>query len=499
MSYLDQLKLKNSETFTLNGAKTWSTTGNACLDLFAVAGGMRYRKAGDLISLFERAYIEEPETAMKLLFYIRDIRGGMGERRVFRILLRHVAKTWPKSAEKNVRLISEYGRFDDLFCLLGTPSENEVIKVVRAQLDSDLAALEERKNGNVNAHISLLAKWMPSINTSSFRACKTARRLAKALGMAESKYRKMLSALRANICLAERYLTEKRPEKVQYSAVPAGAMLKYCRTFERKDKERFEDFILSTMCGVKTLHADTLFPYEIIRPFFDSYSLKSPDCRDALEALWCSLPKTVSAENAISVVDTSGSMFWILREKQVQPILIAVALGLYHAENCKGAFHNHFITFESNPHLIEIHGKTLEDKLSYICSAPCGFSTNLEAVFDLLLDTAIKFNTLQDELPSTLYIISDMEFNCAVSNPNDTVFENAKKSFEANGYHLPVVVFINVNSWQMQTPVRAHDKGSALMSGASVHSFKERCDPNTTPLNHMYKILLSDRYKEVHA
>lgn len=496
MSYLDQLKQKNSETLTLNGAKTWSATGNACLDLFAAAGGMRYRKAGDLIRLFDRAYIEEAETAMKLLFYIRDIRGGMGERRVFRILLRHTAKTWPKSAEKNVRLISEYGRFDDLFCLLGTPSENEVIKVVRAQLDSDLAALKERKNGNVNAHISLLAKWMPSINTSSLRARKTARCLAKALGMKASNYRKMLSALRAGICLAERYLTEKRPEKVQYSAVPAGAMLKYCRTFKRKDKERFEDFILSVMCGDKTLHADTLFPYEIIRPFFGKSSIKSPDGRDTLEALWYSLPKTVSAENAISVVDVSGSMFCGL---QVKPILIAVALGLYHAENCKGAFHNHFITFESNPHLIEIHGKTLEDKLRYICSAPWGGSTNLEAVFNLLLNTAIKSNTPQDELPSTLYIISDMEFNCAVSNSDDTVFENAKKSFEANGYKLPVVVFINVNSWQMQAPVRAHDKGAALMSGASVNSFKERCDPNTTPLSHMYKILLSDRYKEVHA
>ena len=130
MSYLEQLKQKNSETYTLNGAKTWSTTGNACLDLFAVAGGMRYRDESELIRLFENAYIEEPETAMKLLFYIRDIRGGMGERSVFRTLIRHVAKTWPRSAKKNVRLISEYGRFDDLFCLLDTPAEDDVISVV---------------------------------------------------------------------------------------------------------------------------------------------------------------------------------------------------------------------------------------------------------------------------------------------------------------------------------------------------------------------------------
>ena len=206
MSYLHSLKQKNSEMLTLNGAKNWSTTGNACLDLFAVAGGMRYRKPVELIRLFERAYIEEPDTAMKLLFYIRDIRGGMGERKIFRTLIRHVAKVWPESAKKNICLISEYGRFDDLFCLLGTPAEEEVLKVVRAQLDADLASFEERKKGNPNAHISLLAKWMPSINTSSPKTRALAYRLANALGMKPVQYRKTLTALRANICLTERYL-----------------------------------------------------------------------------------------------------------------------------------------------------------------------------------------------------------------------------------------------------------------------------------------------------
>lgn len=500
MGYLEQLKLKISETYTLNGAKTWSTTGNACLDLFAVAGGMRYRNASDLIRLFERAYIEEPETAMKLLFYIRDIRGGMGERKVFRILIRHVAKTWPESAKKNVRLISEYGRFDDLFCLLGTSAEDDVIRIVKEQLDKDLSALEERNNGNVNAHISLLAKWMPSVNASSIKTRKTARSLAKALHMEEKSYRKMLSALRANICLIERYLTDKHPEKIWYPAVPAGAMLKYRKAFEHNDKEGFADFISSVRHESDLIHADTLFPYEILRPFFNSSrcGLKPEKQSDILEALWNSLPADISTENAICVVDVSGSMFCGVHG-QPMPMLIAVSLGLYHAERCKGAFHNHFITFDSEPHLMEIHGRTLSDKLRYILNAPWGESTDLEAVFDLLLNTAIQFNASQDELPSTLYIISDMEFNCAVAKPDKTVFDNVKERFAAHGYHLPVVVFINVNSWQMQTPVRAHKKGTALMSGASVHSFKERCDVNTTPLSHMYKILLSDRYKEVHA
>ena len=497
MSYLNQLKLNNSETQTLNGAIAWSATGNACLDLFAVAGGMRYRKPGELICLFERAYIEEPETAMKLLFYIRDIRSGMGERRSFRTLIRHVAKTWPASAKKNVRLISEYGRFDDLFCMLGTPAEDEVIHVVKEQLDKDQTALKERSNGNIGAHISLLAKWMPSINTSSPKTRALARRLAKALEMKPEQYRKILSALRANICLTERYLTEKRPEKVQYSAVPAGAMLKYHKAFRKGDGERFGTYIKAAANKTAKIHADTLFPYEILRPYFCRKKYWDSGDYNALEALWNNLPADVSSENSICVVDVSGSMCYGVGS--VAPIIIAVSLGLYHAERSKGAFHNHFISFESNPHLIEIHGDKLENKLRYVMDAPWEGSTNLEAVFDLLLRTAIKSNAAQEELPSTLYIISDMEFNQAVRNPNKTVYQNAKERFEEYGYRLPAVVFINVNSWQMQTPVRAHEKGTALMSGASVHSFKEHCDHNTTPLDHMYKILLSDRYKEVHA
>ena len=504
MSYLEQLRQKNSETLTLNGAKTWSATGNACLDLFAVAGGMRYRSPSDLIKLFERAYIEEPETAMKLLFYIRDIRGGMGERKTFRILLRHAAKVWPNSARKNVRLISEFGRFDDLFCLMGTPAEKEVIKVVKKQLEADLAALEERKNGNPNAHISLLAKWMPSINTSSARTRRTAERLVKVLNMTPKNYRKMLSALRANTCLTERYLTNNCIDKVQYSSVPAGAMLKYRNTFSKKDTERFDSYLEEVGNGTEKIHCETLFPYEIIRTFvkriegslFGYTEIKDAD--KAVEKLWNNLPAELGNENAICVVDTSGSMSWH-EVNGITPMLIAVSLGLYHAERCKGAFHNHFITFESNPHLIEIHGETLQDKIRYIGNADWGGSTNLEAVFNLLLETAVDSGAKQEELPSVIYIISDMEFNCAVREPQNTVYDNVKELFRAFGYNLPTVVFINVNSWKMQAPVRANQKGTALMSGMGVSSFKEKCDYNTTPLDHMYKILYSDRYKEVKA
>lgn len=501
MSFAQALSEKASETRTMNGARAYSTTGDACLDLFSVAGGMRYRRPDDQIRLFDRAYIENPELAMKLLFHIRDIRGGLGERQLFRTLIRHVAKTWPESAKKNVALISKYGRYDDLFCLMGTKAEKTVVEVIRAQLEKDLAALARRQNGDKDAPISLLAKWMPSINTSSARTRGIAGRLCKALGMTSRDYRRTLADLRANICLTERYLTEKRPEKVRYPAVPAGAMLKYRGAFVRRDTSRFQAYLSEAASGKEKIHSETLFPYEILRPYVGNgwLSIKQPVGEAVLETLWSKLPKEFGNENAISVIDTSGSMYCRFDGKAVTPALISQSLGLYHAERCRGPFRNRFISFESQPHLIDIHGETLADKLRYIQAAPWGGSTNLEAVFVLILETAIDSHASQDELPDVLYIISDMEFNAAVRNPDRSVYENARRLFEEFGYTLPAVVFINVNSWKMQAPVRAHQKGAALTSGMGVNTFKEKFDGNMTPMSHMLKVLLSERYKEVHA
>ena len=500
MSYLNALEQKANETRTLNGAKTYSSTGDACLDLFSVAGGMRYRSSGDQIRLFDKAYIENPELAMKLLFYIRDVRQGMGERQLFRTLIRHVAKTWPESAKKNVRLIPEFGRYDDLFCLLGTKCEKTVVDLVREQLEQDQKSLEARRNGKLDAPISLLAKWMPSVNTSSARTRGIARRLMADLGMDRYSYRKMLSGLRANSCVTERYLTEKKPEKIQYAAVPAGAMLKYRQSFERQDEGRFTSYLADVSTGKEKIHCETLFPYQILRPYLSrGWRAVNPGGGKTLETLWDHLPQEFGNENAISVIDTSGSMYCGFSGNAVTPALIAISLGLYHAERCKGAFRNRFISFESQPHLIEIHGATLQDKLRYIQTAPWGCSTNLEAVFELLLKTAVDSHASQDELPSVLYIVSDMEFNQAVRNPDKSVYDNARERFEAFGYTLPAVVFINVNSWQMQAPVRAHQKGAALASGMGVSTFREKFDGNMTPMSHMLKVLMSKRYEEVHA
>lgn len=499
MSYLDDLKTEANYTHTLNGAKTHGSTGDACLDFFAVAGGMRYRRPADQICLFDRAYIETPDLAMKLLFHLRDIRGGMGERKLFRTLLRHVAFAWPESAGKNAAYVAEFGRWDDLLCLLGTPAAGAAAEVICRQLEEDEAALKRREAGEENAHISLLAKWLPSDNTSSFRTRQAAQQLISALGMDRKEYRRRVTALRARIGLTERQLTKKHPEKVNYEAVPAQAMLKYREAFRKKDGSRFASYLEDVRSGKKKIHADVLFPYELLRPFFrtDLWTGGKIKGADALEQLWNHLPGSVANVNAISVVDTSGSMYCGCGA--LLPALVSQAMGLYCAERCQGVFHNHLITFESTPHLVEIHGECLRDKLAYIGCLPWGGSTNLEAVFDLILDTAVKHGARQEEMPQVLYIFSDMEFNCAMKNADKTVYENARERFEKRGYAMPAVVFHNVNSWQMQAPVTAHTRGTALSSGASTHTMEHRFDGNITPMEHMLRVLGSKRYAMISA
>ena len=503
MSILETMKEIVSRTHTMNGAATYSTSGDACLDLFAVGGGMRYRKDAELLRLFDRAYIENPDLAMKLLFHIRDIRGGMGERKSFRKLLRHVAFKWPESAQKNVRYVSEFGRWDDLLSLLRTPAETEVIRVIKEQLEIDLNAVSKREAGEKDVPLSLLAKWLPSINTSSAAVRGRARILAAELALSECDYRKMLSRIRRHLALTENRLTEQKVEKIRYETVPSRAMMKYRAAFERKDTERFEAFLTDVWNGKRHIHAGTLDPPDILRPFFNrsfhAATLQTQiSGKNTLEVLWKSQEGQIGSRNALCVVDTSGSMYCSLNGGPV-PALMSQALGLFFAERCKGLFHNHIVTFESEPHLLELKGNTLEDRLRYLQTAPWGMSTNLSAVFDLVLDAARAVQARQDEMPAVLYILSDMEFNIAFRRPDETVFEDARKQYALYGYELPAVVFHNVNAWQTQTPVRAHTKGAALVSGSTTAAMSSKYNKDTTPMSHMLDILLSERYSCISA
>lgn len=489
---LENLKTEMNITYTENGARAYASSLSHCLDLFATIGGMRHAHDNEIINRFIRAFTENPDLAVKMIFYARDVRGGLGERRVFRVILKWLCNNKPETVIRNIGFIGEYGRFDDLLELLCTPCEGVAVTYIAEKLKVDKAAME------TNGEVSLLAKWLPSVNASNRGTVALAKRLAGKLNMTDAEYRKTLASLRAYIKILENNLREK-DYTFDYSKQPSKAMFKYRAAFMRNDGERYKDFLGKVSRGEASLHADTLYPYELVERYLTGRGHLtdiSEDEKMSLNTTWASLPDFTNGENALAVVDTSGSMYWPTDPK---PASVALSLGLYFAERSKGVFRNHFIEFSEKPQLIELKGETFVDKLRYICTFNEIANTNLEAVFDVILKTAVKNNVAASELPSTLYIISDMEFDEGVDNGSLTIFESAKRKYESAGYKLPGVVFWNVASRNLHLPVRRNEQGAMLVSGCTPGLFSMVLDGGITPEKLMLEILGSERYAPIAA
>lgn len=485
---LQELKKEANYAYTENGALTYSSTMNHCLDLFATVGGLRHAESKEILRRFVKAYVENPDMAMKVLFYARDVRGGLGERRVFQTILKYLCYAHADSVKKNLNLIAEFGRYDDLLILMDTPCEDDTIELLKAQLEKDIAALRAE-----NKEISLLAKWLPSVNTSNADKVRLGRRLAKAFGMSEREYRKILSALRKKINIIENYLREV-DYSFDYQKQPSKAMLKYRKAFYAHDQERYTSFLDKVSRNEAVLHTGPLMPYEIIRPFY--VSKVSEGEAKSLNVTWNALEDYVGNQKSLVVVDGSGSMYG---GGNPAPIMVAHSLGLYFAEKNRGAFANHFITFSRTPRLIEIKGKTLLEKLQYVASYNEVANTNIQAVFELILKTAVKNQLPQEEMPERIIIVSDMEFNCCAQDADITNFEYAKKIFEEAGYSLPKVVFWNVASRKMQIPVTQNEQGVTLVSGCTARIFEQVLADNTNPYTYMMEIIESERYEKIVA
>ena len=491
---LDYLKQEANMTLTENGAVTYASTGSECLDLFATIGALRRESDEEIIIRFMRAFTENPDTAMKLLFFARDIRGGLGERRVFRVIMNWLAAHEPDSVRKNIDYIAEYGRYDDVLTLMNTPCEKKMLSSIKTQFDKDLTAL---KNGEP---VSLLAKWLPSINASSAVTVANAKRIVRAFGLTDAAYRKALTALREQIRIIENNLREM-DYTFDYEKQPSKALYKYKKAFHRNDGERYAQFLAKVEKGDATLHADQVAPYELVAPYLNGHGRSfmrdiTQQEKQTLNATWSSLPDFGSDENALAVIDTSGSMYW---DGKPLPAAVALSLGLYFAEHNHGVFRNHFIEFSARPQLIEIKGETFADKLRYVASFNEVANTNLEAVFDLVLNAAVKNRVSQEQLPAKLIIISDMEFDACVSNASAVNFKNAQAKYEACGYKLPQIVFWNVASRNKQQPVTQNEQGVALISGATPRIFSMVAGNALSPYTFMMEVLRSERYATIAA
>jgi len=473
---IDAIKNEVNGALTENGAVTHESTFSNLLDFFYHAPAKRGQ---DNTGLFRLALAEDKVLALKALCYIRDIRGGQGERETFRQGLRELNSNFPDLFEAMIPLVQVYGRWDDLLEFVGNP---RVVTLVSNQLADDLRSMVKGES------MSLLGKWMPSVNTSS-KATKTlANKWVKGLGLTPKDYRQMLSKLRAALNVVEVQMSSQTWGTIDYSHVPSKANLKYKTAFYKQDGPRYAEFIAKAANGEAKINSGTLYPYDLVTPYLHGYKQDS-----TVEALWKQLPNYAETPtNALVVCDTSGSMF---SGGKPRPIEVAISLAVYIAERNTGPFKNHFLTFSSAPQLAQLQGDSLWERVTNLATANWGMSTDIQAVFDLILKSAIQNSVSKVDMPETIFIVSDMEFNeCA----EVTNFEAIKAKYTESGYELPKLVFWNVASRGKQTPVTQDEVGTFLVSGCSPSIFGKAINMSaSTPMGLMLEVLNGPRYDEV--
>jgi hypothetical protein len=338
------------------------------------------------------------------------------------------------------------------------------------------------------------------VNTSNRDAVKHGKLIARALGLKDSGYRKALVRLRAHIRIIENNLREN-DYSFDYAKQPSKAMFKYRKAFERNDGERYQSFLGLVRSGETKMHTGTLAPYDIIAPITRNVygrtraELGEPE-RIAIDTTWNALDDFTNGENALVVVDGSGSMYG---GTEPLPFAVAMSLGIYFAEHNAGVFKNHFITFSEKPQMVEIKGRDITEKVRYCMNYNEVANTNIQKVFELILRAAVRNSVPQAELPTTLYIISDMEFDRCTRSADLTNFEYAKTLFERHGYMLPKVVFWNVDSRHRQQPVTQNEQGVALVSGNSPRVFEMLKSGTLSPYAFMMEVLGNERYAKIAA
>ena len=495
---LNELKNEANKTYTENGAAALKSTGNAVYDLFATGGAYRTRDESDILYLFTRAWRENPELALKCLFYLRDVRGGQGERRFFRVCMRWLAANEPKVYLKNLGNISEYGRWDDMIYTMDASCETwtAAAALIKHQLALDCQSKTP----------SLLAKWMPSENASSELTKVMARHLAYELKLTSRQYRKMLSGLREKINVLERLMSANRWDEIEFDKIPSKAGLIYKNAFARRDiiAKKYEHFAKDKDTKV---NAAALYPYEVVAKayplysWYDGFQNMLETDRAMINKYWENLPDYLNGADAniLCVIDTSGSMTSTYGTS-VKPIDVAISLGLYCAERNRGAFANHYISFASRPQLIATDGYDFVDKVQRIYKTNLVDNTNLEAVFDLLLTKVISGRAKASDLPSTIVVISDMQIDSATRcNWNEetaaTEMEKIKAKWRRAGVRCPKIVYWNVCA---RGDANIIDKGPdvSFVSGFSPVIFKSVLT-GKTGRDLMLEIICGKRYEAV--
>lgn len=460
--FLETLSTKNVRT--ANGAITNSTSLNKCLDFFSIAGNPK-----ENVESFEAAFGEDKQLAMRILFWSRDCRGGAGARKNFITIMRDLQKTRPQIFSKVFKFIPEFGYWKDIFHL---ESSKEVVNFVAETLK------------NEKDH-SLCAKYIP-------RKGKWFYNLRLVLGMSPSEFRHFIVS---KTQVVENYMCNNEWSTIKYAEVPSIAGVKYKNAFIKHDEDRYNQYLQSVLEGKKKINSSVLYPSDIYLEYLKSYRGNDTD-RKAIIAQWNNLPNFMEGctERMIPVCDVSGSMSGI-------PMAVSVALGCYISEHNEGPFKDAFITFSSNPKLQILTGD-IWAKFKQLDCSEWGANTNLQAVFDLILNRAKAYHLAEKYMPTKILIISDMHFDSAIRDhyslsfyKEPTNLEAIKQKYADAGYKMPGIIFWNVNGDAGNIPATLKDDNIGLVSGYSPSIIKSVLQAEVlTPMEIMLTTVNAKRY-----
>lgn len=485
---IDAIQTKDS--ITENGMATHSTSGNYNLDLFFRGGAMRTADEQEILKVFANAFEEDALLAMKILFWIRDVRGGAGERRFFKVILNGLMEHYPDIVLKNLHLIPEFGRWDEVVYIYDRSSDNERLHLATLSLIKQ--ALENKE--------SLCAKWLP-------RKGNVAVKLRTELGWSPKRYRKTLVTLTK---VVETQMCAQEWNNIEYSKVPSVAMSRYRKAFTRHDANRFEKYSEAVISGNETINTGAIYPYDVLKAMYSEWgTIHNPTesgVRKNIIAQWKNLPNYMGdSENfrMLPICDTSGSMD-VKISGSTTALQVCIALGLYIAERNVGAFKDYFITFSAKPELQKLVGPTIIDKALNLSKSSWGMNTDLVKTFDLILNSAVNGNVPANEMPTHLLILSDMEFDQAtrpgwdnVDEFTPTAMEMIKSKYADAGYEVPNIIYWNLNSRQSNIPVKVNEMGTALISGFSPQILTSLLSGSLNPRQVMLDTIEVERYSGV--
>jgi len=472
---------------TENGAYAHASTGSKVLNLFALGGAVRQREEQEVRDLIHEAWNEDKSLAIRAIFYLADIREGQGERDFFKKALSYITQHNPIIASRIIPLIPEYSRWDLVYEFVGTPLEGQMFSFVKEQFLKDMKTETP----------SLLGKWLKSVNTSSEESNKLGRLTATKLGLSEKDYRKSLSALRSKIGVVEKQMSAKNWAEIDFDRIPGMAYSRYMNAWKTHIPTKLQKYLEDVAAGKTDMKTGVLYPHNVMRDALSAEYQRDKTSIQSTELQWKNLPDYVNGdqEYIMPVIDTSGSMSTGIDTSGTTAELVARTLGIYLSERLAGPFKNHFIIFSETPLVGELKGETIARK--YINMPQINArNTNIEAVFSLILDTAVRHNLTQEDMPTKVVMFSDMEFDSAIQGRKDvTLFNSIEKRFLAAGYKLPQLIFWNLSARHDQFPVDQHQSGAALVSGYSPVTFKYMLGkPIASPYENMLEVLNSPRY-----